>query len=380
MSSMSSLLGSAVVPAEVSQVQAATGTLSSLGSSIAQAAQSGSFAGVLDAVLSAESALDGGGAAETGTPSAGGLATDQLLPGGFLGSPSSAGASGSLGGALGSPAGGGTVTGSQVVAEAEQFLGVPYRWGGTSPQTGFDCSGFVQYVYGQLGMSLPRTSEEQATVGMAVPSLAEAEPGDLVFFPGSDGTPSAPGHVGIYIGNGLMIDAPETGETVSIQPVGNPVAIRRVLPTNGIATDAASGGGGGSGALAALGVPPSLVPTFEQAATQSGVSASLLAAVAAQESGFDPNAVSSAGAEGIMQLMPGTAASLGVDPLDPAQAISGAAQLLAGYLQTYGGSLPLALAAYNAGPGAVAQYGGVPPYPQTQAYVTDILQRLQEVA
>jgi soluble lytic murein transglycosylase-like protein len=81
-----------------------------------------------------------------------------------------------------------------------------------------------------------------------------------------------------------------------------------------------------------------------------------------------------------MQLMPGTAASLGVDPFDPAQAISGAAQLLAGYLQTYGGSLPLALAAYNAGPGAVARYGGVPPYPQTQAYVTDILQRLQEVA
>jgi cell wall-associated NlpC family hydrolase len=373
MSSMPGLLGTPLVPAEVSQVQAATSTLASLGSSIAQAAQSGNFAGVLDAVLSAESALDGGGATETSRASAGGLATDQLLAGGFLGSPSTAGIAGSS-------LAGGTVTGSQVVAEAERFLGVPYRWGGTSPQTGFDCSGFVQYVYGQLGISLPRTSEEQAHVGTPVPSLAEAEPGDLVFFPGSDGTASAPGHVGIYLGNGLMIDAPQTGQTVSIQPVGNPVAIRRVLPTSGVATDPAVGGGGNSGTLVALGVPPSLVPVFEQAATQSGVSASLLAAVAAQESGFDPSAVSSAGAEGIMQLMPGTAASLGVDPFDPAQAISGAAQLLAGYLQAYGGSLPLALAAYNAGPGAVARYGGVPPYPQTQAYVTDILQRLQEVA
>jgi cell wall-associated NlpC family hydrolase len=379
MSSMPGLLGTPLVPAEVSQVQAATSTLASLGSSIAQAAQSGNFAGVLDAVLSAESALDGGGATETSTASAGGLATDQLLAAGFLGSPSTAGTVGSS-----LPAGttteGEPVTGSQVVAEAEQFLGVPYRWGGTSPQTGFDCSGFVQYVYGQLGISLPRTSEEQAHVGTPVPSLAEAEPGDLVFFPGTDGTASAPGHVGIYLGNGLMIDAPQTGQTVSIQPVGNPVAIRRVLPTSGVATDPAVGGGGNSGTLTALGVPPSLVPVFEQAAAQSGVSASLLAAVAAQESGFDPSAVSSAGAEGIMQLMPGTAASLGVDPFDPAQAISGAAQLLAGYLQTYGGSLPLALAAYNAGPGAVARYGGVPPYPQTQAYVTDILQRLQEVA
>jgi cell wall-associated NlpC family hydrolase len=74
------------------------------------------------------------------------------------------------------------VTGDQVVSEAAQFLGTPYVWGGATPATGFDCSGLVQYVYGQLGINLPRTSEEQATVGTPVASLADAQPGDLVFF------------------------------------------------------------------------------------------------------------------------------------------------------------------------------------------------------
>ena len=101
-----------------------------------------------------------------------------------------------------------TATGQDVVADAQKYLGVPYLWGGTDPAQGLDCSGLVQDVYSDVGISLPRTSQEQATVGTPVSSLAEAQPGDLVFFPGSDGTASAPGHVGIYIGNGEMIDAP----------------------------------------------------------------------------------------------------------------------------------------------------------------------------
>ncbi len=70
-----------------------------------------------------------------------------------------------------------------------------------------------------------------------------------------------------------------------------------------------------------------------------------------------------------MQLMPATARGLGVDPLDPAQAVDGAARLLAGYLKDYDGRTDLALAAYNAGPGAVRRYGGVPPYEETRTYV-----------
>ncbi|HUZ42010.1 MAG TPA: NlpC/P60 family protein [Acidimicrobiales bacterium] len=129
------------------------------------------------------------------------------------------------------PSGTGGITGGDVVHVATQYEGTPYLWGGTSPR-GFDCSGFAQYVYAQLGVSLPRTSEEQAMIGTPVSSLSNAQPGDLLFFAGSDGTASSPGHVGIYMGNGEMIDAPYTGTTVQVQSLataGPVVAIRRVL-------------------------------------------------------------------------------------------------------------------------------------------------------
>jgi soluble lytic murein transglycosylase-like protein len=113
---------------------------------------------------------------------------------------------------------------------------------------------------------------------------------------------------------------------------------------------------------------------IEQAAQRHGVDPAVLHGLIQQESGFDPNAQSSAGASGLTQLMPGTASSLGVaNPLDPAEAIEGGARYLGQLTTEFGGNTTDALAAYNAGPGAVKQYGGVPPYAETQSYVTKVL-------
>ena len=278
-------------------------------------------------------------------------------------------------GTAGAPTAAGGLTGSDVVAEAEKFEGTAYVWGGSSP-SGFDCSGLVQYVYGQLGVTLPRTSEEQADVGTPVASLSAAQPGDLLFFAGSDGTASSPGHVGIYVGNGQMIDAPHTGTSVQVQavPADQVVAIRHVLP-DASANEAPalmSSTAGGATQMGNVAVPAAYAGTIQQAATANGIPASLLAALLYHESRFEPGAVSSAGAEGIAQFMPATAAGMGVDPTNPTQSIEGAAQLLGSYTRQFG-SYSDALAAYDAGSSAVERYGGIPPYAETQAYVPAVL-------
>ncbi|MGH3056933.1 MAG: NlpC/P60 family protein, partial [Gaiellaceae bacterium] len=98
-----------------------------------------------------------------------------------------------------------------VVGIAMQYLGIPYRWGGSSPSTGFDCSGFVMYVYSQVGVSLPHNAAMQYGYGSAV-SRSELQPGDLVFFNGL-------GHNGIYIGGGQFIHSPHTGDVVKISSI-----------------------------------------------------------------------------------------------------------------------------------------------------------------
>jgi len=116
---------------------------------------------------------------------------------------------------------------------------------------------------------------------------------------------------------------------------------------------------------------------IEAAAIRFGVDRNLVDAVAWQESRYNPRARSTAGALGVMQLMPGTARQLGVhNPHDVEQNVVGGTAYLRQQLERFGNNVPLALAAYNAGPGAVTKYGGIPPYRETQNYVRQIMRRL----
>ncbi|GAB4283202.1 MAG: C40 family peptidase [Coriobacteriia bacterium] len=114
----------------------------------------------------------------------------------------------------------------EAVQIALQYLGVPYQWGGSSP-SGFDCSGLCQYVYRQIGIDLPRTSRSQFKAGQHIPPgrLDLLVPGDLVFF-GYDGDPSRVHHVGIYVGDGNYVHAPQTGDVVKVSSLTERIASR----------------------------------------------------------------------------------------------------------------------------------------------------------
>lgn len=345
------------------------------------------FAAMAPAPTAAATSAAATSTTATGSTTAAGSAPFGAGPAGASGTPSfdavlgdalsRAGATGGV--AADESAGDGSV-GARALAAGRKYLGVPYVWGGTDPATGLDCSGLVQRAYADVGVRLPRVAADQARAGTAVPDLAHAQPGDLVAF----GSPVD--HIGIYVGDGRMLVAPRAGKDVMVQDVyRTPTAIRRISPSPGdvARTDAGAPSSVPPVALAAQGAAgsaggvPSWVPAqwrtlFATAAARYGVPPALLASVARAESGFEPRAVSPAGAVGLMQLMPSTARGLGVDPRDPAQAVDGAARLLSGHLRRFG-STSLALAAYNAGPGAVERYAGLPPYRETQQYVQRVL-------
>lgn len=160
--------------------------------------------------------LGGAIAAALWNGTTGALACSTATPGGPLPAPNSQAAAAAL-------------------AYAQAQLGKPYIWGGTGP-AGYDCSGLVQMAYATAGITLPRTSEQQWSAGPHIPA-DQLKPGDLVFFNPGEQIAGLPGHVGIYLGNGLMIHAPHTGDVIRVTPINDGDtylgAIRPVPPASG---------------------------------------------------------------------------------------------------------------------------------------------------
>lgn len=205
--------GPASVDAAMGRVQEIQSALTHLAYPALDAASSPSSAGAGAASAAA------GGAPSSSTAS---LASFGQALAGALDSPSV-----TSGGAAPELAAGGGATGGQIAADAQKYVGIPYLWGGTDPSKGLDCSGFVQRVYQDLGISLPRVVHDQMQAGTPVASLADAQPGDLLISFGGE-------HVAIYLGNGKAIDAPVPGQTIQVRDAwekyGNLTAIRRILP------------------------------------------------------------------------------------------------------------------------------------------------------
>jgi peptidoglycan DL-endopeptidase CwlO len=129
-----------------------------------------------------------------------------------------------------------------VISFAQQQLGKPYQWGATGPDA-FDCSGLTEQAYRAAGIAIPRTSQQQWLWGPRI-RPSQVQPGDLVFFAGADGTSTSPGHVGLVIGGGKMIEAYATGFPIRVAPYGgrNPIGFTRPwLHHHGILAESASG-------------------------------------------------------------------------------------------------------------------------------------------
>jgi soluble lytic murein transglycosylase-like protein len=148
---------------------------------------------------------------------------------------------------------------------------------------------------------------------------------------------------------------------------GHPAAVARARSTGRAAPRAST-------------PPQGVAAVIHEASARHQVDEHLVEAVAWRESGFNPAAVSPKGARGVMQLMPGTARAMGVDAADPISNIDGGADYLSRMLRLFNGDKTLALAAYNAGPEAVARYGGVPPYAETIGYVRSVMGRMNQTA
>jgi soluble lytic murein transglycosylase-like protein len=176
----------------------------------------------------------------------------------------------------------------------------------------------------------------------------------------------------------LLASELESSNTGSLSPTSEntlTALTNELLPNNGLSSSQSLGEipsnmTGGETSTDATEIQSAI----QNASTTYGVPANLIRAVIQQESGMDPQSVSSSGAMGLMQLMPSTAAGLGVtNPYNPVQNINGGTQYLSNLLHHFNGNTELALAAYNAGPNAVETHHGIPPYPETTAYVKQVM-------
>jgi soluble lytic murein transglycosylase-like protein len=179
-------------------------------------------------------------------------------------------------------------------------------------------------------------------------------------------------------GAALTISQSASAEVIEVQADGSTAAYSGPVQTiDGVARPIAQPA---PAARARMAMPAGLPRLIQDASDQSQLSARLIAAVAWQESRMNQAAVSPKGARGVMQLRPDTAARLRVDAADLRGNLDGGAAYLAQMLKQFDGDIVLSLAAYNAGPEAVRRWGGVPPYPETRAYVAAILDRLSQMA
>jgi len=273
-------------------------------------------------------------------------------------------------------------TWKNIYSELKSHLEENYVYGGNSPLIGFDCSGLVQYCFSVGGIELPRSTYEQCESGEDVTNQ-DWQPGDLVFFMGSDPQDGLPGHVGVYIGDNQYIQAPTTGDVIKISNVSDRSdlwGVRRVITAPDNSTSSSSGQNSSAGSNSSTlyqTINGTWADLFTKVGQQYGVDPVLLASIAMQESSLDQNAVSSAGACGLCQFMPDTFAGLGFDQsqiFDSYTNCCACAEYMKQLLNATGGDLTAALQCYNVGPGAYQSYGGdVRKMPaETQAYANQI--------
>lgn len=228
--------------------------------------------------------------------------------------------------------------------------------------------------------AVARYAELQAKIGQFQQTLEPPKLGDIKSF-SSVMKESAPRAQNVSFGalttpkqsqqSQIAGESKVAGQEQVSRKIYNRNDLAALLGTSGIATKASSFA---SNIVGAAGEKSQILDMVTRISKRHGVDDKLVKALIKQESGFKVDAKSKVGALGLMQLMPATAKSLGVtNPMNPVENVEGGVRYLKNMLEKYNGNVVLALAAYNAGPGAVDKYDGVPPYPETQNYVKSIL-------